>query len=70
MKELEHIHNKAIFDACNEALNYYRPYYASIYLKNIIYKILEHLILGNRRIVVNSRQRIVFVKLLVRWKRR
>ncbi|CAD8140169.1 unnamed protein product [Paramecium octaurelia] len=25
--ELQHIHNKAIFDACNEALNSYRPYY-------------------------------------------
>ncbi|CAD8049074.1 unnamed protein product [Paramecium sonneborni] len=25
MKELEHIHNKAVFDACNEALNYERP---------------------------------------------
>ncbi|CAD8085451.1 unnamed protein product [Paramecium sonneborni] len=24
--ELEHIHNKAIFDALNEALDYYRPY--------------------------------------------
>ncbi|CAD8047175.1 unnamed protein product [Paramecium sonneborni] len=25
--ELQHIHNKAIFDACNEVLNRYRPYY-------------------------------------------
>jgi len=24
--ESEHIHNKAIFDAVNEALNFYRPY--------------------------------------------
>ncbi|KAM3128446.1 hypothetical protein pb186bvf_019454 [Paramecium bursaria] len=29
MKELEHIHNKAIFDACNEALNHFRPYYSN-----------------------------------------
>ncbi|CAD8114659.1 unnamed protein product [Paramecium sonneborni] len=27
LKELEHIHNRVIFDACNEALNYSRPYY-------------------------------------------
>ncbi|CAD8046003.1 unnamed protein product [Paramecium sonneborni] len=25
--ELQHIHNKAIFDACNEVLNRFRPYY-------------------------------------------
>ncbi|CAD8135278.1 unnamed protein product [Paramecium octaurelia] len=25
--ELQHIHNKAIFDACNEVLNSYRPFY-------------------------------------------
>jgi uncharacterized protein (UPF0262 family) len=31
MKELEHIHNKAIFDACNEALNQARPYYYGNY---------------------------------------
>lgn len=29
MKELEHIHNKAVFDACNEALNYERPNFIS-----------------------------------------
>ncbi|CAD8066386.1 unnamed protein product [Paramecium primaurelia] len=27
LKELEHIHNRAIFDACNEVLNTFRPYY-------------------------------------------
>ncbi|CAD8054374.1 unnamed protein product [Paramecium sonneborni] len=27
IRDLEHIHNKAIFDACNEALNYVRPYF-------------------------------------------
>ncbi|CAD8096989.1 unnamed protein product [Paramecium sonneborni] len=27
LRELEHIHNRVIFDACNEALNYSRPYY-------------------------------------------
>lgn len=27
IKELEHIHNKVIFDACNEALNFFRPFY-------------------------------------------
>lgn len=26
MLELEHIHNKAIFDALNEALDYHRPF--------------------------------------------
>lgn len=26
MIELEHIHNKVIFDALNESLDYYRPY--------------------------------------------
>lgn len=25
--ELQRIHNIAIFDACNEVLNHYRPYY-------------------------------------------
>ncbi|CAK70543.1 unnamed protein product (macronuclear) [Paramecium tetraurelia] len=29
LKELEHIHNRAIFDACNEALNFQRPYYCN-----------------------------------------
>lgn len=28
IKEFEHIHNKAIFDTFNEALNLYRPYYS------------------------------------------
>jgi len=27
VKEFEHIHNKAIFDTLNEALNFIRPYY-------------------------------------------
>ena len=29
--ELQHIHYKAIFDACNEVLNRYRPFYYSNY---------------------------------------
>lgn len=33
--ELQHIHNKAIFDACNEVLNRYRPFYYSKYFKLI-----------------------------------
>ena len=39
MKELEHIHNKAIFDACNEALNHFRPYYSSIYVFNYFHNL-------------------------------
>ena len=27
IKEFEHIHNKAIFDTFNEALNLFRPYF-------------------------------------------
>lgn len=37
MKELEHIHNKAVFDACNEALNYERPNF----LSNCLFIILD-----------------------------
>ncbi|CAK89601.1 unnamed protein product (macronuclear) [Paramecium tetraurelia] len=36
LKELEHIHNRAIFDACNEVLNTFRPYYYSIITNLII----------------------------------
>lgn len=49
IKEFEHIHNKAIFDTFNEALNLYRPYYSlggppyqwSISEKNIIFYVAE-----------------------------
>ena len=36
IREMEHIHNKAIFDACNEALNIFRPFYISNTISNII----------------------------------
>lgn len=48
---MEHIHNKAIFDSLNEALNQYRPYYLaegtpfawSVSEKNIVkYEITKH----------------------------
>lgn len=29
MRELEHVHNRAIFDACNEALNQFKPFFKS-----------------------------------------
>ncbi|CAD8132172.1 unnamed protein product [Paramecium pentaurelia] len=48
IRELEHIHNKAIFDACNEALNYERPYFLN---SGIVYpwqKINQRIIMPNQ----------------------
>lgn len=65
IKEFEHIHNKAIFDTFNEALNLYRPYYAlggppyqwSTSEKNIVFYVAEEN--NMERIFKKARQKVI-----------
>ncbi|CAK60514.1 unnamed protein product (macronuclear) [Paramecium tetraurelia] len=61
IRELEHIHNKAIFDASNEALNYERPYFLN---SGIVYpwqKINQRIFMPNQleQILEQSKKKVI-----------